>query len=310
MIIGHTSGDDAAIYKMSDEVSLVQTVDFFPPIVDDPNDYGEIAVSNALSDVYAMGGKPLLGMNIVAFPAELPKDILGAILAGGANKASEAELIIVGGHTVTDNEPKYGLAVTGIIKPGLEITNSGAMPGDMLILTKPIGTGIITTAGKAGDIESSIMNECITYMKQLNRRASEIMQDVGVNACVDITGFGLLGHLNNMIVASNVHVEIIAGNVPLMSNVIQIANQGMIPSGTYNNLEYLEDSVEWGENIDDIFKMVLCDPQTSGGLLISVPEEKSSMLLDKLLYYGIDNSEIIGKVHNKGELGLRPIIVS
>ena len=278
MIIGHTSGDDAAIYKMSDEVALVQTVDFFPPIVDDPNDYGEIAVSNALSDVYAMGGKPLLGMNIVGFPAELPKDILGEILAGGANKASEAELIIVGGHTVTDNEPKYGLAVTGIIKPGLEITNSGAKPGDMLILTKPIGTGIITTAGKAGDIESSIMKECIKYMKQLNLRASEIMQDVGVNACVDITGFGLLGHLNNMVVASNVHVEIIAGNVPLMSNVIQIANQGMIPGGTYNNLEYLEDSVEWSGNVDDIFKVILC---------------KSNFLFIRFIYYVPNNYFII-----------------
>ena len=310
MIIGHTSGDDAAIYKMSDEVALVQTVDFFPPIVDDPNDYGEIAVANALSDVYAMGGKPLLGMNIVAFPAELSKDILGEIIEGGANKAREAGLLIVGGHTVTDAEPKYGLAVTGIIKPGSETTNSGSKSGDVLILTKPIGTGIITTAGKAGQIEPEIMDDCIKYMKQLNSTASEIMQDVGVNACVDITGFGLLGHLNNMVVASNVQVEIAAGKVPLMSNIIQLANAGMVPGGTYHNLEYVGKSVSWGENVDEIFKVILCDPQTSGGLLISVPEEKSSVLLDKLLYYGIDNSEIIGKVYNQGELGLTPIIVN
>lgn len=310
MIIGHTSGDDAAIYKMSDEVALVQTVDFFPPIVDDPNDYGEIAVANALSDVYAMGGKPLLGMNIVAFPAELSKDILGKIIEGGANKAREAGLLIVGGHTITDPEPKYGLAVTGIIKPGSEITNSGSKSGDVLILTKPIGTGIITTAGKAGEIESVVMNDCIRYMKQLNNTASEVMQDIGVNACVDITGFGLLGHLNNMVVASKVQVEIIADKVPLMSNIIQLANAGMVPGGTYHNLEYVGQSVSWGDNVDEIIKLVLCDPQTSGGLLISLPEEKSSMLLDKLLYYGIDNSEVIGKVHNQGELGLSPIIVN
>ena len=310
MIIGHTSGDDAAIYKMSDEVALVQTVDFFPPIVDDPNDYGEIAVANALSDVYAMGGKPLLGMNIVAFPAELSKDILGKIIEGGANKAREAGLLIVGGHTVTDAEPKYGLAVTGIIKPGSEITNSGSKSGDVLILTKPIGTGIITTAGKAGEIESAVMDECIRSMKQLNDTASEVMQDIGVNACVDITGFGLLGHLNNIVVASKVQVEIIVDKVPLMSNIIQLANAGMVPSGTYHNLEYVGQSVSWGDNVDEIIKLVLCDPQTSGGLLISLPEEKSSTLLDKLLYYGIDNSAIIGKVHNQGELGMSPIIVN
>ena len=310
MIIGHTSGDDAAVYKMSDDVALVQTVDFFPPIVDNPSDYGEIAVANALSDVYAMGAKPLLGMNIVGFPAELSKDILGKIIEGGASKAREAGLIIVGGHTVTDDEPKYGLAVTGIIKPGLEITNSGSKPGDVLILTKPIGTGIITTAGKAGQIEPSIMNGCIKYMKQLNSKSSEIMQDVGVNACVDITGFGLLGHLNNMVVASGVQVEIIAGNIPLMSNVIKIAEEGMIPSGTYHNLEYIGDSVVWDKSVDDIFKVILCDPQTSGGLLISIPEEKSPVLLDKLLCFGTDTAEIIGKVHNKGELGLSPIMVS
>ena len=205
LLVGPSTEDDAAVYRINDDLALVQTVDFFPPIVDDPYDFGEIAATNALSDVYAMGGNPLLALNIVGFPVKLATgDILGKVIEGGASKAEEAGVLIVGGHTIDDAEPKYGLAVTGTIKPGLQVTNSGARPRDTLILTKPIGTGIITTAGKLRKTKSTLIDNAITSMKELNKIASETMMSVGVNACVDVTGYGLAGHLLKMLIASGV----------------------------------------------------------------------------------------------------------
>ena len=202
--MGVGTRDDAAVYRLSDDLALIQTVDFFPPIVDDPFSFGEIAVANAVSDIYAMGGRPLLGLNIVAFPANLPKQTLVEILKGGASKAREAGLLIVGGHTVDDKEPKYGLAVTGLVRPGSQITNSGAKAGDVLVLTKPIGTGIITTAGKNQDVDERVLAGAVEEMKTLNHAACDAMVKVGVNACTDVTGYGLLGHLRGMVDASGV----------------------------------------------------------------------------------------------------------
>ena len=199
LLVGIAERDDAAVYRMNDDLAIIATLDFFPPIVDDPFTYGQVAVANALSDIYAMGGKPLIALNIVGFPAELPKEVLGEILKGGASKAQEAEVLIVGGHTVDDREPKYGLAVTGVIQPGRQVTNAGARPGDALVLTKPIGTGIITTAGKQGRVRQEVLQLSVQAMNTLNRAASEAMMRVGVNACSDITGFGLLGHLRTML---------------------------------------------------------------------------------------------------------------
>ena len=202
LLVGLSTSDDAAVYRLRPDLALVQTIDFFPPIVDDPFSFGEIAVANALSDVYAMGGTPLLGLNVVAFPADHPPEVLAEILRGGASKAGEAGVLIVGGHTVDDREPKYGLAVTGTITPGRQITNAGARSGDVLVLTKPIGTGVITTAGKAGAVDESVLSGAVETMRALNAGASRAMVSSGANACSDVTGFGLVGHLREVVQAS------------------------------------------------------------------------------------------------------------
>ena len=223
------TGDDAAVYRMSEDTALIQTVDFFPPIVDDPYAFGQIAVANALSDVYAMGGKPLIALNIVGFPVALPKDILGSILVGGADKAQEAGVLIVGGHTVDDEEPKYGLSVTGVVRPGDEVTNAGAQPGDRLVLTKPIGTGVITTAGKQGVAGQDVIASAVEIMGALNRDASHAMTSVGVNACVDVTGFGLLGHLRGMTRASGVSASVRLGAIPFIAGAQGTGGGGRCP---------------------------------------------------------------------------------
>ena len=255
---------------MDDETALVQTVDFFPPIVDDPYAFGQIAVSNALSDVYAMGGRPLTALNIVGFPAALPKSVLGEILTGGSHKAQEAGVLIVGGHTVDDEEPKYGLSVTGVVKPGSQVTNAGAIPGDVLVLTKPLGTGVITTAGKQGVVSEDVLEAAVDIMSELNRAASEAMTGVGVHACVDVTGFGLLGHLRGMTSASGVGAEIEFGSMPFINGAEELARDGVAPGGTHRNLSSVEPDVVWADSIDDVQKVLLADAQTSGGLLIAV----------------------------------------
>ena len=207
LLVGVDTADDAAVYKLNDRTALVQTVDFFPPVVDDAFSFGAIAAANAFSDVYAMGGRPLLALNIVGFPVDLPKEILGRILQGGGAKAQEAGVLVIGGHTVDDAEPKYGMAVTGTVEPGKQITNAGAKPGDALVITKPIGTGIITTAGKREQVSADVLDNAVAVMSALNQAASEAMVEVGVHACVDVTGFGLIGHLLGMLSASNASAD-------------------------------------------------------------------------------------------------------
>ncbi len=295
-MVGTQTGDDAAVYRLRDDLALVQTVDFFPPIVDDPYHFGAIAVANALSDVYAMGGTPLLALNLVGFPVGLPREILVSILKGGYDKAAEAGVLIVGGHTVDDAEPKYGLAVTGLIKPGDQITNSGAKPGDVLVLTKPIGTGIITTAGKNQAVDADVLAGAVAVMETLNKGASSAMGHVGVNAATDVTGFGLLGHLNAMMQGSGTSARLYWSKVPLLPGLWQLAEQGIAPGGTQRNLDSLGDSVRWHESLSHTVRVALSDAQTSGGLLISTPRDKLDVLLEQLERHGVAGAAVIGEV--------------
>jgi len=296
VLVGNETGDDSAIYRLDDRVALVLTVDFFAPIVDDPFEYGRIAVANALSDVYAVGGRPITALNIAAFPRELPSDVIAKVLEGGQAKAEEAGILIVGGHTVDDKEPKYGLAVTGIVTPGEEITNANAQPGDVLILTKAIGSGVITTAGKAGTVPAEVVDEAVRSMAALNKGASEAMIEVGVNSATDITGFGLLGHLSQMMKASGTTAEINVDSIPLLPGAKQLAEDGYISGGTARNAEAVKSSVNVDDGITDIEFSLLADAQTSGGLLISVPEERSNALIKQLVTNSSLYSSVIGKV--------------
>jgi len=296
LLVGMATGDDAAVYRLGEDCALIFTVDYFPPIVDDPFDFGAIAVANAVSDVYAMGGCPLLALNLVSFPSDLSMDILVRILKGACSKAEEAGLLIVGGHTIVDKEPKYGLAVVGLVRPDEVTTNAGARPGDRLVLTKPIGTGIITTAGKGGAVESGVLAEAVRQMTTLNRAACEAMQKTGVHACTDITGFGLLGHLRGMVDASGVKARVYLSRVPFLEAVRELALQGLVPGGSYRNLESLEGIVEWDPSIDDVDRLLLCDAQTSGGLLIAVPPERLDSLLNELRIAGVETIAVVGEV--------------
>ncbi len=302
LLVGLSRPDDAAVYKMSDELALVQTVDFFPPIVDDPYAYGEIAVANALSDVYAMGGTPLTALNIVGFPVELPKDILGRVLQGGMSKAKEAGVLIVGGHTVDDKEPKYGMAVTGVVKPGRQVTVDAAKPGDVLVLTKPIGTGIITTAGKAERVDPEVLEGAVRTMSTLNRAASEAMVKVGVNACSDVTGFGLLGHLRNIVEASDVAARLTLSDVPVLAGARELLDDGIAPGGTHRNLESIDPMVAWDASIDENSRLLLSDAQTSGGLLISVEPARLDSLLEELKAFGVETLSVIGAIVESASL--------
>ena len=300
MLVGTETGDDAGVYRITDDKALALTVDFFPPIVDDPFSYGAIAVANSLSDVYAMGGRPILGLNIVGFPVDQPKEILGDILKGGYTKAQEAGCLIVGGHTVDDAEPKYGLAVVGLVEPGSQITNAGAKGGDALVLTKPIGTGIITTAGKQGVADEQTVARAIAVMSALNRAASETMVKVGVNACTDVTGFGLIGHLDSMMRGSGATAVLEASAVPVILGTRELLEQGIAPGGTHRNLDSMEGNIRWDDATSDAEKLLLCDAQTSGGLLISLPAAKSDQLLQELNAAGVSDAAVIGRVTAKG----------
>lgn len=303
LLVGISTGDDAAVYKMSDEMAIVSTVDFFPPIVDDPYKFGEIAATNALSDVYAMGGKPVIALNIVGFPVDLPHDILGEILSGGASKAQEAGVLIVGGHTVDDAEPKYGMSVTGVVHPGEQVTNAGAQPGDVLVLTKPIGTGIITTAGKQERVGAETLDRAVKVMSELNRKASEAMMHVGVNACVDVTGFGLLGHLRLIAEGSGVSAHVRVSDVPVIEGVQELLDVGIAPGGTHRNLESLEGVVDWHHDISAETQILLADAQTSGGLLMSVSPGKLDDLLTALGHAGVKTRAVIGKIVERDGAG-------
>ena len=295
LLVGTETGDDAAVYRINDSQALILTVDFFPPITDDPFEFGEIAAANSLSDVYAMGGRPVVALNIVGFPASLDKDILGEVMRGGYSKANEAGCLIAGGHTVDDPEPKYGLSVVGLVEPGKQVSNAGAKPGDTLVLTKPLGTGIITTAAKQGTVETDVMQGAVKTMSTLNRAASEAMMKVGVNSATDITGFGLMGHLKSMVRGSGVTAEVRLGAVPVLPGARELLERGVAPGGTHRNLSSVADAVDWDPVLTDNDQLLLCDAQTSGGLLISVPEARKDALLAELSARGAAGT-VVGSV--------------
>ncbi len=304
LLVGTETGDDAAVYRINDHTALILTVDFFTPITDDPFEFGSIAAANSLSDVYAMGGKPLLAMNVVGFPADLVQDMLADVLKGGYAKAAEADCLIVGGHTVDDPEPKYGLSVVGIVEPGKQVTNAGAKPGDVLVLTKPIGTGIITTGCKQGNSPPKVLRVAVETMATLNRAAAEAMVKVGVNACTDITGFGLMGHLRSMVRGSKVSAKIRFGDVPVLPGTWDLLRQGIVPGGTYRNLQSVADAVNWHQDLTEEQQLLLCDAQTSGGLLISVPHDRLEMLLLELDAAGVATKAVVGEINeeNPGQI--------
>lgn len=297
LIVGLEKTDDAGVYKLSEELAIIQTIDFFTPIVDDPYTFGQIAVANALSDVYAMGGKPLTAMNVVCFPSKtMDISVLRDILKGGLERMREAGVVLVGGHSVDDKELKYGLSVTGTIHPERLVTNAGAKAGDRLILTKPLGTGIIGTALKGGIAEEETITKVTKYMITLNNKASELMQEIGVNACTDITGFGLIGHACEMIQGSEVGMMIHAASVPIFTEAKEFAKMGLVPAGTYRNKEFRSNMVESAGDIPEHIHDILFDPQTSGGLLISVSAMKAELLLTRLHDAGVPEATIIGEV--------------
>lgn len=297
LLVGTNTADDAGVYKLTDEIALIQTVDFFTPVVDDPYTYGQIAAANSLSDVYAMGGKPVTALNVVGFHQKhFSLDVLVEILTGGAHKVAEAGAVIAGGHTIMDEELKYGLAVTGIIHPDKIVTNAAAKPGDKLVLTKPLGTGIISTAVKSG-VDIGELNERVNRaMAMLNKTAAEVMQEIGVNACTDITGFGLLGHTYEMAAGSKLGMNIWASHVPYYEEAIPLITEGYVPGGTNNNRYYLENKARLSDSLDWEHSTILFDAQTSGGLLIAVPESKVDSLTSMLKQRGVETSAIIGEV--------------
>ncbi len=295
MIIGLEEPDDAGVYKISDEIALIQTVDFFTPVVDDPYWFGQIAAANALSDVYAMGGTPKLAMNLVAFPSkEMDIAILQDILKGGMDKLKEAGVILIGGHSVEDKELKYGLSVTGFVHPERVITKRGLKEGDLLILTKPIGTGIINTAIKGGIASEKTVIYVTRLMAELNRKASEIMLRFNVHACTDITGFGLIGHMEEMIYGTGLSIVINSKDVPVIAEARRYAEMGLVPAGTYKNMDFWKDRVKL-EAKDELLLILFFDPQTSGGLLIASDRKDAYSLLEDLKKEGIEAS-IIGEV--------------
>ncbi|MDN5347202.1 MAG: selenide, water dikinase [Clostridia bacterium] len=304
LLVGMESVDDAGVYRLNDELALIQTIDFFTPIVDDPYLFGQIAAANALSDVYAMGGRPLTAMNVVAFPAsKLDLAVLGEILKGGADKILEAGALLVGGHTIEDDEPKYGLAVTGIVHPDKVVTNCGARPGDRLVLTKPLGTGIIATAIKAGLADKEVEAQAAGLMAALNRMAAEAMVGVGVHACTDITGFGLLGHALEMANGSRVSLKFAASEVPVLPAAKEFAAMGLIPGGAYRNRKFVGDRVSFAKGVPEVLRDVFFDPQTSGGLLIAVAPDKADRLLRECEARGV-KAVVVGEVLEPGEVKL------
>jgi len=297
LIVGMEHDEDAGVYKLRDDLAIIQTVDFFTPIVDDPYTFGQIAAVNALSDVYAKGGRPLTALNIVCFPVKtMDISILREILTGGLDKMREAGVALVGGHSVEDNELKYGLSVTGVIHPDRVIMNQGAKAGDKVILTKPLGTGIISTALKGGEASEQAVAKSVSSMATLNKKASELMLTVDVHACTDVTGFGLLGHACEMIEGTDVGMIIHVDAVPYFPEAKEYAEVGMVPGGTMRNRDFRTKMVDIDKNVSRVMVDILFDPQTSGGLLISVPAADAEPLLKKMRRLGVKSAAIIGEV--------------
>jgi selenide,water dikinase len=286
-------GEDACVYRLGDDLAVVETVDFITPVVDDPRAFGAVAAANALSDVYAMGARPLFALNVVAYPVRtLPLAGLEAILAGGAEKAAEAGVPVLGGHTVDDPTPKYGLAVTGLVDPARVVRKAGARPGDRLVLTKPLGIGVLTTALDRGLAGRDVEDRVLPVMAQLNRAAAEAMQVVGVHACTDVTGFGLLGHLREVAERSGVAARIHLGRVPVLEEAWALVAEGAVSQGTQNNYRYLRDRVAWDPAVPREGRLILCDAQTSGGLLMAVPPPKVDALLAALAAGGCRAADV------------------
>jgi len=302
IIVGADTADDAAVFRLDDKTAIVQSVDYFTPIVDNPHDFGRIAAANSLSDIYAMGAKPLFALNIVGFPVgKYPISILAEILKGGMDKCAEAGISIAGGHTVRDDEPKYGLAVTGVVEPERVVKNSTAEAGDALILTKPLGTGIIATGIKAGLVSEETTGKVIRLMAELNRIPSEVMIRVGVNACTDVTGFGLMGHLAEMVTASGVSARIRSSSVPVMDEVWALIGKECVPGGSSANKKFADGCAIWHERVSEPVRIALCDAQTSGGLLISTSLQKADIMLSALYEAGVESAVIIGEIEQAEE---------
>lgn len=296
--MGYSTSDDAAVYRLNRDTAVVETVDFFPPVVDDPVKFGEIAAANALSDIWAMGGKPLFALNLVAFPPELPLEILTQILSGGQAKAEEAGIPILGGHSIQDPEPKYGMAVTGIVNPKRVLTNAGAKPGDALILTKPIGSGIATTAIKRGVASEELTENVIDVMSTLNKAAGEVFASPKhkVNALTDVTGYGLLGHLWEMMKGAKTKARLFLPFVPIIQGVPALAGDGVIPGGSKANLEWVQKHVKFPKDFPEAIRFVLADAQTNGGLLASVPARGAQKVLEALHRKDVP-AALVGEVH-------------
>jgi selenide,water dikinase len=306
VMVGLDRADDAGVYKISDDLALIQTVDFFTPIVDDPYNFGQIAAANALSDVYAMGGTPKTAMNLVAFPVKtMDLSILRQIIQGGMDKLTEAGVVLLGGHSIEDRELKYGLSVTGFVHPQRVLVKKNLRPGDLLVLTKPLGTGIINTAIKAGMAAGGLVERVTRLMAELNRTAAGVMAQFDVHAATDVTGFGLLGHLAEMVSGSGAGVRIFAARLPLIPEALEYAEMGLIPAGAYKNREFREQMVIFDSRVARNLQDVLFDPQTSGGLLISINATQADRLLTALQEAGVGESALIGEVLSGAEEKIR-----
>lgn len=301
LLVGTETHDDAGVYKITDDIALIQTTDFFPPMCSDPFEFGQIAAANALSDVYAMGGEVLTALNIVAFPTNVPLKVLKEILKGGIEKVKESGGVMAGGHTIVDETPKYGLAVTGKVHPGRIITNSAARPGDVLILTKPIGAGVVMAGRRIGEVGDPEYQVVLESMKQLNREGSRIMQHFNIKCATDITGFGLAGHSLKMAMGSHVTIEIEAQKVPFFEGAYDLIEMGCIPGACFRNLEFVENDCEFGSSLSYNHKMLMMDAQTSGGLLICCNEAEVDSMIDNLVLSGYSKTAVIGRVKEKKE---------
>jgi len=301
LLVDIETHDDAGVYRISPELALIQTVDFFPPVCSDPYEFGQIAAANALSDVYAMGGKALTAMNIVLFPStRIPLEVLAQILRGGQDKATEADCLIVGGHTIDDYPPKYGLSVTGTVHPDHIITNAAAKPGDALILAKPLGTGIIIAGKRMGIADSGTYRGALDSMKLLNKNGAALMQEFGVRSATDITGFGLLGHALKMAQAGGVTFRFNADTIPLLPGAYALAEQGCLPGACFRNQEFAQEACRFDKNIAYTLKMIMFDAQTSGGLFIAASRHRAQRLLDSLGKSGYEAAAIVGEVLPQG----------
>ncbi len=308
LIVGLETPDDAGVFRLNDQTALIQTLDFLTPVTDDPYEFGQIAAANSLSDVYAMGGTPVTVMNIVCFPScDLPEDVLAQTLKGGQDKINESGAVLVGGHSVDDPEFKYGLSVTGIVHPDRVLTNCAARIGDAIILTKPIGTGIMSTAIKAKLAEENQIQEAVAVMSRLNRYAAEVMADFDVHACTDVTGFGLAGHLIEMARGAKKQISLYSQKVPLLKGVLTFANMGLVPAGAHKNRAFFKDLTRVSPVMDRALADLMFDPQTSGGLMISLKKQEAPFCVAQMEKKGI-NARIVGEVNKESSTGFLDIL--